>query len=121
MTELTKCKKFVREAGWVINEASAPGCITINVNLKELEEASPISLLPVNDLYKVYPSGIVPTAIPNDMFIEIVTDAITDAEKAVNPSRIAIMKQSLYISFLARIGREIQNMKHQGHRKEHQP
>ena len=115
MTELTKCKFFVREAGWEINEVSPPGCTTININLKELEEASPISLLPVNDFYKAFPSGIVPTAIPNDIFIKIVSDAVADAERAVNPSRITIMKNSLYISFLMQIRMEIQNMKRQKH------
>lgn len=119
---LEKCREFVRNAGVEINEVSPVGCTTININLKELEKISPISLLPVNDFYKAFPSGIVPTAIPNEKFVKIISDAAADAERAVKPSRIAIMKNSLYLSFLAQIGMEIQNMKRQGqnHRKERQ-
>ena len=113
ISELTRCKYFVREAGLEINEVSHSGCITININLKELEKVSLISLLSVKEIYKAFPSGIVPTAIPNEQFIEIVSDAATNAEKAINPSRIAIMKQSLYLSFLTQIAIDIQNMKRQ--------
>lgn len=110
---LEKCKRFVREAGWEINETHPEGCTTINFNLKELETSSPLRLQPIKDFYKIFPSGIVPTAIPNDVFIKLVSDAMNSADAVIKPSRMAIIKNALYISFLTKVAEDIQQMSEQ--------